>query len=70
MRKLVAMIVMAALPLTAFSQGKAKPKPATEAKPAAEKMASAKRSKRNEDARHCLEKSSNTEIIKCAEAYL
>lgn len=26
--------------------------------------------KRQEDARHCLEKESNTEIIKCAEAYL
>lgn len=27
-------------------------------------------SHRQEDARHCLEKGSNTEIIKCAEAYL
>jgi hypothetical protein len=27
-------------------------------------------SRRQEDARHCLEKGSNTEIIKCAEAYL
>lgn len=26
--------------------------------------------KRQEDARHCLEKGSNAEIIKCAEAYL
>ena len=26
--------------------------------------------KRQEDARHCLDKGSNTEIIKCAEAYL
>lgn len=26
--------------------------------------------RRQEDARHCLEKASNTEIIKCAEAYL
>jgi hypothetical protein len=25
---------------------------------------------RQEDARHCLDKTSNTEIIKCAEAYL
>jgi len=25
---------------------------------------------RQEDARHCLQKPSNTEIIKCAEAYL
>ena len=27
-------------------------------------------SRRTEDARHCLDKSTNTEIIKCAEAYL
>jgi hypothetical protein len=26
--------------------------------------------RRQEDARHCLEKATNTEIIKCAEAYL
>jgi hypothetical protein len=26
--------------------------------------------RRQEDARHCLEKASNTEVIKCAEAYL
>ena len=26
--------------------------------------------RRQEDARHCLEKSTNTEVIKCAEAYL
>jgi Ni/Co efflux regulator RcnB len=26
--------------------------------------------RRQEDARHCLDKPSNTEIIKCAEAYL
>ena len=25
---------------------------------------------RQEDARHCLDKATNTEIIKCAEAYL
>lgn len=36
-------------------------------KPAAKKASPAKR---QEDARHCLEKASNTEIIKCAEAYL
>ena len=46
-----------------------KPQAAKEAKPA---LASAegRKSRRSEDARHCLEKSSNTEIIKCAEAYL
>jgi hypothetical protein len=40
-------------------------------KPAVKKRATiAKRSKRSEDARHCLERGNNTEIIKCAEAYL
>ena len=50
------------------------------AKPAAEKAAEKAAapekpmkkasSKRQEDARHCLEQTSNTAIIKCAEAYL
>jgi len=41
------------------------------AKPAPTKSA-AKRGQRrwNEDARHCLERTSNTEVIKCAEEYL
>jgi hypothetical protein len=50
-----------------------KPKAAKEAAKEtapAEKVASGKKSRRSEDARACLEKSSNTEIIKCAEAYL
>jgi len=45
------------------------PKPEAKAeapKPVAKKM----NPRRQEDARHCLEKSTNTEIIKCAEAYL
>ena len=33
-------------------------------------MNASRKAKREEDARHCLEKGSNTEIIKCAEAYL
>ena len=41
-------------------------KPAVPPKP----MSAARKAKREEDARHCLEKTSNTEIIKCAEAYL
>ena len=41
-------------------------KPAVPPKP----MSAARKAKREEDARHCLEKSTNTEIIKCAEAYL
>jgi hypothetical protein len=50
--------------------------PAAAASPAPEKAqqhAKAARKpnpKRSEDARHCLDKESNTEIIKCAEAYL
>lgn len=55
----------------------AQDKPATAkeaAKPApaqvAEKPAAAKKSRRSEDARHCLEKASNNEVIKCAEVYL
>jgi predicted outer membrane protein len=51
----------------------AKPAPSTEAaKPATSKSAAAtkKGSRRTEDARHCLEKTSNTEVIKCAEEYL
>jgi pyruvate/2-oxoglutarate dehydrogenase complex dihydrolipoamide acyltransferase (E2) component len=42
----------------------AKPEPAT-------KKAAAKGPRRwNEDARHCLERGSNTEVIKCAEEFL
>jgi predicted lipid-binding transport protein (Tim44 family) len=55
----------------------AKPGPLKEAaKPEASKAAAASPRKSgpprrwNEDARHCLEKSSNTEIIKCAEEFL
>jgi hypothetical protein len=48
--------------------------PAKEAaKPVASKSAAPRKgtpSKRTEDARHCLEKASNTEVIKCAEEYL
>ena len=40
------------------------------AKPKAPRKIPVHPSKRQEDARHCLEKGSNTEIIKCAEAYL
>jgi len=44
------------------------------AKPTPSKSAAAHKkgtpSRRTEDARHCLEKASNTEVIKCAEEYL
>ena len=50
-----------------------KPEPMKEAvKPAPSKSAASRKGARrwNEDARHCLEKASNTEVIKCAEEYL
>jgi predicted flap endonuclease-1-like 5' DNA nuclease len=42
------------------------------AKPAPSKQAAVSKKPRrwNEDARHCLERGSTTEIIKCAEEYL
>ena len=43
---------------------------AQEAKPAPKRTAPKATSRRHLDARHCLEKPNNTEIIKCAEAYL
>jgi hypothetical protein len=68
------------LALPAFAQDKpapqpeaAKPEPMKEAvKPAPTKSAASRKAGRrwNEDARHCLEKGSNTEVIKCAEEYL
>lgn len=52
---------------------KSKPAVSVSKEPAqkpAQKPSVAKKSRRDEDARHCLEKESNTEIIKCAEVYL
>ena len=82
--KKIALIAALTFAAPAWSQ-EAKP-PAEPAKPAAEAAAPAAQeapkpkaaarkvqvhpAKRQEDARHCLEKGSNTEIIKCAEAYL
>lgn len=56
-----------AVSLPAVAQtAKAAPKP-QEAKAAAP---AAHKSRRHEDARQCLERTSNTDVIKCAEAYL
>jgi len=55
---------LAPLPAKPAAQEAAKP-----AKPAAP-MSAARKARRSEDARHCLERPSNDEIIKCAEAYL
>jgi hypothetical protein len=51
---------------------KPKPAPAVEAAKPESKPApvAAHKSRRNQDARQCLELPSNEEIIKCAEAYL
>ena len=48
----------------------AKPEPRPEAKAEHKPVAHKPNPKRSEDARHCLDKTSNTEIIKCAEEYL
>ena len=50
-------------PKPAASQDAAKPKPVA-------RKSNPNNPKRSEDARHCLEKTSNTEVIKCAEDYL
>jgi 3'-phosphoadenosine 5'-phosphosulfate (PAPS) 3'-phosphatase len=71
-------VLLAALALAsaawAQDQKKEDAKPAAQDKPAAEEKAKpaavAKKSRRHQDARHCLQKANNTEIIKCAEAYL
>jgi hypothetical protein len=47
----------------------AKPAPKAEARKKSTPKA-ASTAKRQQDARHCLQRPTNTEIIKCAEAYL
>jgi hypothetical protein len=49
---------------------KAEPAKAEPAKPKAAKAAAKQSSRRSEDARQCLERPTNNEIIKCAEEYL
>ena len=75
--KPIAFLATVLIALPAFPQDKpapapeaAKPEPAV--KPAPTKSAASKKGARrwNEDARHCLEKTSNTEVIKCAEEFL
>ena len=69
MKRIVLPVALALACGCAWAQDKPAAKPAAD-KPKAEKSAEAKKSRRHEDARACLEKGSNTEIIKCAEAYL
>jgi hypothetical protein len=45
-------------------------KPAAKKRKPAVKMAAKKHRRWHEDARHCLERASNTDVIKCAEDYL
>jgi len=63
-----------AIALTPAWSQDAKPAPkAAASKPAAAKDAkapAAHKSRRHEDARACLERTSDAEVIKCAEAYL
>ena len=72
--KKIALFAALALALPAWAQ-EAKP-PAEPPKPVAQEtqkkqpVAKKPNPRRQEDARHCLDKASNTEIIKCAEAYL
>ena len=78
--KLLVFSVIVTLALPAW--GQAKPEPAKEAaKPEAMKEAPPPKQaatgpkmpnprRWNEDARHCLERGSNTDIIKCAEEFL
>lgn len=77
--KRIVLVICLALAGPSWAQAQ-KPAPQEAAKPAAQDMAkppvhaAAKprkpNPKRSEDARHCLERPSNTEIIKCAEEYL
>jgi hypothetical protein len=83
--KPIAFFAIVLLALPAFAQDKPAPAPeaakpeavqpeaAKEAvKPAPTKSAASRKAGRrwNEDARHCLEKATNTEVIKCAEEFL
>ena len=67
--KKIALLAALTVAVSAWAQPAKEPaKPAAQEapKPVAKKV----NPWRQEDARHCLEKSTNTEIIKCAEAYL
>jgi len=61
-----------ALPVLGQAQKPEVAKPVAKAEAKASKPAVARKAspKRQEDARHCLDRPTNTEIIKCAEEYL
>jgi len=65
------MIFLALVSLAATALAQEKPAAKEPAKAEAMKAATKPEARRwHEDARHCLELPSNTEIIKCAEEYL
>ena len=72
--KNIALLAALAFAASGWAQPAKEPaKPAAQEAPKAESpkpVAKKVNPRRQEDARHCLEKSTNTEIIKCAEAYL
>jgi hypothetical protein len=85
MKRIATLVVLAVFASLVFAQAEkpaaaaAAPAPAAQepAKPAARAAKAkskpsvmAKKSRRSEDARRCLDKETNTEIIKCAEEYL
>jgi hypothetical protein len=74
--KNITLIATLAIALPAFAQDKPAAAPQEAPKPMAQDgakpkpMARKHGPKRGEDARQCLDKPTNTEIIKCAEEYL
>ena len=70
--KCIALIAALSLAAPALAQEKPAPAPKPAAQDAAKPKPMARKHgpKRGEDARQCLEKQTNTEIIKCAEDYL
>jgi hypothetical protein len=86
MKSFVSLVATMAFASIALAQDKPAAKPAAPdaAKPAAQEpakpavvaakpaapMTASRRARRAEDARHCLEKATNNDVIKCAEEYL
>ena len=85
MKRIATLVVLAVFASLVFAQAEkpaaaaAAPAPAAQepakpaaraAKPKSKPSVVAKKSRRSEDARRCLDKETNTEIIRCAEEYL
>jgi hypothetical protein len=70
----IVFLAMLALGSTVWGQAEKteapKPEPTAHKTALAKPVPVARKSRRQQDARHCLDKASNTEVIKCAEAYL